>query len=214
MSRRARAKDDAVPRLEQDRALLDAFRAGRRDALERVYRAYVKDVVAIVRYGFSIEDKRVPGEPDAQRQLDLAQDVFVKAFSESGRKSYDGVRPYGPFIRRITRNLMIDRARKSGREVPLDADDGEDREDTFVAPAEPVDAEGALDFKRLAEAARAFVAAQDEELATFVRLRFEEELSQADVAARMEVTRRRVRTLEERALSGLAKWLEDRRLSW
>lgn len=205
----------AVPaELERDRKLLDAFRAGRRDALERVYKAYVQDVVAIVRFGFTVDTKRVPGEPDPQAQLDVAQDVFVKAFSESGRKSYDGVRPYGPFIRRITRNLLIDRARKSGREVPLDTGDDDDRDDAFVRPAEPVDAEAALDFKRLAEAARAFIEAQDEELARFVRLRFEEEQSQADVAKTMGVTRRRVRTLEERALSGLAKWLEDRRLSW
>ncbi|MEQ9502879.1 MAG: RNA polymerase sigma factor [Deltaproteobacteria bacterium] len=200
--------------LERDRELLDAFRAGKRDALERVYRAYVNDVVAIVRFGFTVDGKRIPGESNPETQLDVAQDVFVKAFSESGRKGYDGVRPYGPFIRRIARNLLIDRARKSGREVPLDADDDQDVEDTFLRPTEPDDTEAALDFKRLAEAARAFVAAQDPELADFVRLRFEEELSQADIAARMNVTRRRVRTLESRTLSGLAKWLEERQLSW
>jgi RNA polymerase sigma factor (sigma-70 family) len=194
--------------LERDRALLDAFRGGERRALEKVYRAYVKDVVAIVRYGFTVQDKRVFGESDPQAQLDIAQDVFVRAFSDSGRKGYDGLRPYGPYIRRITRNLMIDRARIAGREVPVDDDE------TFVRPGPAPDAEESLHFARLSRETRAFLATQDDELATFVKLRFEQELSQAEVAERMRATRRRVRTLEQRALDGLGKWLADRQLSW
>jgi DNA-directed RNA polymerase specialized sigma subunit len=39
------------------------------------------------------------------------------------------------------------------------------------------------------------------------RLRFVEELSQADVALRLGITRRRVRTLEDRLLSGVRRHL-------
>ncbi len=63
----------------------------------------------------------MPGGGSSELE-DLIQEVFVRAFSEKGRLAYDGLRDYEPYICTIARNLLIDRARKQGREVPLDWD--------------------------------------------------------------------------------------------
>lgn len=200
--------------LTTDRALLDGFRRGDRGALERVYRAHVQDVVRVFRLGFVSGEARVPGIRDVDRCMELAQSVFVRAFSEPGRKGYDGVRPYGPYLARIAKNLRIDALRKEGREIPLVSavgEDGPDLEDRLLPP-EPAEPEVELHRQRLAEVTQAFLADQDEELRTFVRLRFEQDASQYEVLEAMGITRRRVRTLEKRALEGLRAFLAARGL--
>ena len=97
-----------------DRPLLDAFRRGDRAAAERVYYHYVDDVDKLVRRGFILDAKetiRVPGIGDADAAADLVQEVFVRALSEPARLSYDGLRPYRPYLLRIAKNLLIDRLR-------------------------------------------------------------------------------------------------------
>lgn len=200
--------------LVSDRALLDAFRRGERDALARVYRAHAQDVVALLRHGFVSGEARVAGVRDLDQALDLSQEVFVRAFSETGRQGYDGLRPYRPFLLRIAKNLWIDRLRKAGREVPIAVaagDDGPDAEDR-LRPAPAPEPEADLDRQRLHETTRAYVATLDPELARFVTLRFVESRSQYEVLEAMGVTRRRVRTLERRALDGLRAYLAERGL--
>jgi RNA polymerase sigma-70 factor (ECF subfamily) len=195
--------------LLEDRGLLDAFRRGDRRAYERVYRAFVKDVFALIRYGFVAGAARVPGVSDPALQLDLTQDVFVKAFAEKARLAYDGLRPYRPFVLRIAKNLLIDRARRSGRELVVD-------EATLEQESEPIEEniEERLHFEQLRQATRLFLTGESEELRELVRLRFEEERSQYEVADLMKISRRRVRTLEERAQRGLAEALRKQGLTW
>jgi RNA polymerase sigma factor (sigma-70 family) len=192
-----------------NRSLLDAFRRGERAALATVYTHYVQDVAALVRRGFSLSEARVvvPGERDLQRQRDLLQEVFLRAFSEKGRLGYDGVSPFRPWLLRIAKNLMIDEGRRAGRllDTKLVA------EETFEEnePALPVSPEDELEWKTLREATQAFCATLDLEQQRFVQLRFTEERSQAEVAAQLGVTRRRVRTLEETVRAGLRKHLKS-----
>lgn len=170
---------------ENDRALLEAFRHGDREALERVYYAYVDDVARAV------------------RDRELIQEVFVRAFSESARLAYDGLRPYRPYLLRIAKNLVVDRARKSGREVELD--------DTDLAIDAPAPEES-LHAARLREATAEFTAGLTPEEKRFVQLRYEEGLSQIDAASEMKATRRRMRTLEKRVEEGLVQFLRNRGL--
>src|SRR5882724_2428304 len=95
--------------------LLQAFRAGQREVVEQVYWAYVDRVERIVRYGFhSVPMQRhVSGVP-ASEVADLVQEVFVRAFRESARLSYDGLRDYAPFLGTIARNVLVDSARRRG----------------------------------------------------------------------------------------------------
>jgi RNA polymerase sigma factor (sigma-70 family) len=175
------------------RALLLAFREGDADALAQVYWFYVGDVERWIRRF---------GVRDADAVAELAQETFVRAFAAGARAAYDGVRPYRPYLRRIVRNLLVDRARVGGRIVQDLDDDALEADDPDPAPDE------ALAHHRIVAATRDFVAALDEESRTFVQLRFQDEHSQDDVAAAMSCSRRRVRTLETRIRDALLRHLQ------
>jgi RNA polymerase sigma factor (sigma-70 family) len=187
-----------MPVFANDRELLDAFRRGDRDALATVYFHYVDDIAAIVRHGFSVPatGARVRGVSDEQTQRDVVQEVFARAFAPRARDAYDGLRPYGPYLRRIARNLMIDRARAEDHTMALD-------DDVEIA-VEPEPAEDA-EWIALRRETAAYVAGLPAQLQRLVELRFERELSQEDAARELGVSRRRVRTLEARIQRGLRK---------
>jgi len=189
-----------MPVFTSDRPLLDAFRRGDRQALATVYFHYVDDIAAIVRHGFSVPatGARVRGVSDDQAQRDVVQEVFARAFAPRARDAYDGVRPYGPYLRRIARNLMIDRARAEGHTVAL----GDDVE--IAVEPEPADDPEWIALRR--ETA-AYVAGLPAQLHKLVELRFERELSQEEAARELGVSRRRIRTLEARIQRGLRKVL-------
>lgn len=195
-----------------NRPLLDAFRRGDRAALATVYYHYVDDIAAVVRHGFSIPTSgiRVRGAADEQTERDLVQEVFVRAFGVRARDSYDGVRPYGAYLRRIAKNLLIDRARAVDHTIPLDDADGE-------LVIEPEAIENDAEWNEQRRVTTAYIAALAPELQKLVRLRFEEEMSQDQTAEALGVSRRRVRTLEARIQRGLRKalrraglWQKDR----
>jgi RNA polymerase sigma factor (sigma-70 family) len=195
-----------------NRPLLDAFRRGDREALSTVYFHYVDDIAAVIRHGFSIPASgiRVRGAADEQTERDLVQDVFVRAFAVRARDAYDGVRPYGAYLRRIAKNLLIDRARATDNTIPLDDADGE-------LVIEPETLENEAEWNEERRETVAYIAALAPELQRLVRLRFEEEMSQDQAAEALGVSRRRVRTLEARIQRGLRKalrraglWQKDR----
>ena len=198
--------------------LLRRFRAGDRDALDCVYQLCREDVLRLVRHGFLIKGSTslwVPGLGDAALAEDTVQEVFAKAFTDRARRSYDGVRPYRPYLLQIARNIRIDQERRRWREVALeDASHraSEDSADTLLCSGPYRSAEETLDWERRRRAAWRFVASLDAESQQFFRLRYLEELSQNDVAKRMVVTRRRARTLESRMVSGLKRQLQLQRL--
>jgi RNA polymerase sigma-70 factor, ECF subfamily len=194
-----------VTLLRDDRALLDAFRRGERDALARVYRHYFGEVAAIVRRGFVLDVQgglRIHGCRDPESERDLIQETFVRAFNEGARLNYDGLRPYRAYLLRITKNLMIDRARSTWeRKVEL----SEALVDEAALAEEP---EATLDLERQKAATYTFVQGLSPKERRFVALRYEEGLSQEDVAARMKITRRGVRTLEAKIETALVDHLK------
>jgi len=155
-------------------------------------------------FASSASGARVPGITEPALLSDSVQEVFLRAFGEQARLGYDGLRPFRPYLLRIARNVRIDQLRKSGREVLL-GDTGSsalDLDALVEANAPPPE----LD-EELSAATRAYVETLDPEAQRFVELRFVEERHQLEVAEHMAVTRRRVRTLEARVLSGLRKAL-------
>lgn len=176
------------------RALLLAFREGDAAALTQVYWFYVGDVERWIRRF---------GVRDADTVAELVQETFVRAFAEGARAAYDGVRPYRPYLRRIVRNLLVDRARASGRVVQDVDDEALEADDPDPAPDE------ALGHHRIVTATREFVAGLDDESRMFVQLRFQDERSQDDVAASMTCSRRRVRTLETKIRDALLRHLQE-----
>ncbi|MGH1346489.1 MAG: RNA polymerase sigma factor [Nannocystales bacterium] len=190
--------------LSKDRELLAAFRQGDPSALERVYFEHATALELRLRAGLSRGGTRIRPltDPDVR---DVLQDVFIRAFSASSRSSYDGIRPFGTWLQTIARNLLIDRARRRGlpqaeaEMLDFVADDAAGVEETLL------DAE-------LQAATAQFVETLDPEQRRFVELRFEQERSQEDVARAMNLTRRRVRTLDKRVRAGLREFLSGRGL--
>ena len=196
--------------LDQDRALLTAFREGRSDVLERVYHELVDDVFRLAALGFATKAGAIRPERDRDEQRAIVQDVFVRAFADRARAAYDGVRPYRPYLLTIARNVMIDRARARTSEH---ARTSEVDVDTIIAADAPISGDIEEDDaqKYLRERATEYLATLDAEARAFVQLRFDRDLSQADVAAQLNTTRRRVRTLEARVIKGLRRFLKKYR---
>jgi RNA polymerase sigma-70 factor (ECF subfamily) len=193
-----------VPIFDAQPQLLPRFRAGERAALAQVYAFYFDEVYRLLRFGFRLEAGVVPPLDEAV-VLDTVQETFVRAFDLAGRTGFDGQRPYRPYLLRIARNLRIDQLRKTRRELAL-LDAQREAVMTQLEP-EPPSAEERAHAQALQSATAEYIATLDPEARQFVALRFEQALSQRDIADRMGATRRRIRTLEDQVQRGLVELL-------
>lgn len=166
--------------LEDDRAWVAAFKRGDRDALARVFRAYASQVGKQVRVG------RVP-EHEVEA---VVADVFMKAFSEKARSSWDGLRPFGAWLNTMTKNLVIDRARKLGR-LDLRAPD---EMPTMVDP-DP-DPAHAHDATELAAALQTFRGGMSDDETLLFRTRFEDGCSLGAASKQLGWSEIRVRKMD------------------
>ncbi len=199
---------------KNNRSLLDRFRCGEREAMREIYDAYANDVATLARRGFTIESQGhvyVTGA-DVDGEHELVQETFVRAFGEKARMSFDGMRPYRPFLLRITKNLMVDRYRTQKKQPRQDGSGIGDIDALLEANADFANAEHCdddLHWKKLEEVTKVFLSKLDGESQDVIRLRFEDELSQDSVASKLGCSRRRVRTLESRAQKRLRKHLKS-----
>src|SRR5262245_29195360 len=98
-----------------DRELLGRFRSGDRSALAEVYRAHIDEVERVVRGGLFGMRQFSPAN-----LADVIQEVFLKAFAPKARSSYDGERPYAPFLMTVAHNVLVDWGRRHGREADVE----------------------------------------------------------------------------------------------
>ncbi len=108
-----------------DARFLQSFRDGERSAFEIVYRAYADPVAraiagALRRYGR--EGWHGSWRDIATDVPDLVQEVFARAFEPQTRRSFDGAREYGPFLRQIARNVVVDHLRRRQRQMTRDTE--------------------------------------------------------------------------------------------
>lgn len=203
-----------MPIFDNNRELLDRFRRGDKSALAEVYERYVDDVATLARRGFTMESQGhvyVAGS-DIDGEHELVQETFVKAFDDKARTSFDGLRPYRPFLLRITKNLMIDRFRARRKEGAVETGGGVDIDDLLEANtdlAAAPDHEEDLHWKKLSTATATFLAALDAQTRDVVRLRFEDGRSQEAAAEELGCTRRKIRSLESRVQKQLLRHLKQ-----
>jgi RNA polymerase sigma-70 factor (ECF subfamily) len=184
--------------LIDDRALLDAFRRGDPQALERVYRHYVRVVAGVLRQGgFTGYGVHLYGAP-REEWRDLIQETFARAFSESTRLRYDGLRPYEPYLLAIARHALADYWRGRGRQRKL-------RENT---PPELAAEAPDPEHLALTAAASAFAKSLSGEPREIYEQRFARGHSQLDAASALAITRQRVRTVEKRLLAEFRRFLQ------
>jgi RNA polymerase sigma factor (sigma-70 family) len=195
----AGARENEVPIFKTDPDLLHAFRAGDRRALETVYRFYVQRIERYVRSLGRSTSTGILGHPSAV--ADLLQDIFIRAFSDGGRRAYDGLRDYGPYLATIARNCFIDLHRSSGREVVISPDELVDVADDSV-----VEPYGGVDPKISVVVAKYLESLVGDERGVYEQ-RFVLGRSQEETSATLELSRRAVRTAEKRLRVGLRKAL-------
>jgi RNA polymerase sigma factor (sigma-70 family) len=176
--------------LAANRDLLLAFRAGHRRALTTVYRHYRPALeVTIARHLWRHEG----GAGRVVEPADVVQEVFARAFAPERRRSYDGQRPYGAFLRAIAVHAAVDVYRASGREL---AADSAELERALAEAAPPLD-EPVCHLATLAVVHRA-VQRLPRELRAVHDTRYVVGLSQRRAADTLGVGRQVLRTLESR----------------
>ncbi len=203
--------------LETDRTLLDGFRQGRRWALERVYALYVDGVARYIRNGFAFESGgtsvRFAGAPSEFHLEDWVHDVFMRAFTDAARSQYDGIRPYGPYLQRIARNLVIDELRRKEHQLRAHVEElPEPQATTDYAAEGPVSPEIQAERRQLDEHVRAYAAGLPPRERQVYQLRFVEGLDQKEVAARSGLSASKIKTSERRIRTRFYKYLRE--LGW
>jgi RNA polymerase sigma factor (sigma-70 family) len=212
--------------LIERRELLERFRKGERKALEEVYRHYVADVANFLQRGFTFTSRdrtlRFVGYTQPFDLDNALQETFARAFKESARNGYDGLKPFRNYLFAIARNLVVDEFRN--REVamspfieaeraaePTPHHDGED-----AAPARPITSEGSHgssaehDFltQELSSLYAAFVARLDERERSFFRARFEEQKTQVEAGQVCGLSHMQARTLEKKLRERFLKFMQ------
>lgn len=204
-----------MPSVEEDRALLDGYRRGDRDALERIYRAYAPEVARLLRHGFTFQSGgrscRFHGVRSEFDLEDRLQEVFARVFGERVRMTYDGLTPFGAYLRTVARNLVIDDFRRKERVLveysvePREPDEGVGLE-APGASSEPllghVEPSGRPDVDRghaeLAELVARFKRDLPERERRVYELRFERELEHDEIASTTGLSPSKIKTSEQR----------------
>lgn len=195
---------------EQNRELLDAFRSGDSQAMRQVFDACVHRVTLLIRLGYQLAEThgRVSAVLDQEVERDLVQEVFARAFSEKARNSYDGIRPYHPFVLQIARHVLADHWRRHIREQPMGLVLEQLEQEADEDPA----VDELLQGIELATATRQFVAALQPGEQELVRLRFEQGVGQREASKVLKMSRWRLRRLEGSIRKRLGAYLQGKDL--
>lgn len=184
-----------MPIFQAQPSLLEAFRRGERWALERVYREHARMLDAYLRALARRARARDVANDDAI--ADSLQEIFIRAFSPATRRAYDSSRPYAPYLRRIAKNLFIDQLRAHGRAL-------EHSLGGLLNDSEPVPVEcDAIADPRVAKVLSTYLGALSPPLFGVYQQRFVLGHSQEQACSSLGITRRRLRTDEERLKRGL-----------
>lgn len=185
--------------------LVDAFRRGEREAIERVYRDHIDAVERFVRARL-YRARRL----SAANLADVVQEVFLKAFSQNARARYDGERDYAPFLMTVAANALIDWLRRTTREGTYDA--------AFSVLLESASAgselgEGEMFAPELLRAVTSYLESLPPDLLAVYERRFVAAESQERTAMTLGISRQSLRTLEKKLIDGLRRQIRRTNLA-
>jgi RNA polymerase sigma factor (sigma-70 family) len=176
-----------------DPDFLARFRVGERSVLAEIYWFYRRMVERLVCRTRGRRDGHVGLGVDVS---DVVHDVFVRAFAPPARTTYDGVRPYERYLVTIARNALVDCARRTRREFPLEpkvleeaTNHGED-DLPWVNP-------------QVMKCVQDYITGLPQDLRDLHRCRFAEGMSQSRAAQMLQCSRQVLRTRETRLRLGL-----------
>lgn len=206
--------------LAKDQELLARFRAGHSPTLGVVYAHYLPDVERALTRGFPFRDGerslRFFGFTRSYELSDAIQDTFLKAFNVGARLSYNGTAPYRPYLLQMARNVVIDKHRHGrispdrlvslqSSETAVGVEDAAARTQAAVD-----DPETAMLRAEASMLVADFVAGQDGDTQTLLRVHFDEERSQSEAAAALGLRRSELRARIEVVRSRLLRFLKSR----
>lgn len=195
----------ATTDLSEDREWLKGFFAGEAVALERVFRTYAPYVYALLTKNI------LTSQTSEDARDDLLQEVFCRLLCSQTRKSYDGLRPYGAFISGVTRHVCLEWQRKQGRRQkrfkPMLPEAELEQYETWQ-PGQPLPEQALLSAEETALMAK-FLATLPAHESEFVELRFQQALSQRQVADTLQTGRQQVRSWEKSIREKLAGFLQQ-----
>lgn len=184
-----------MPYLPSHRALLDRYRLGQPAALEEVYVHYAPGLARSLRAGFSLDvhGRQFPGYGLPLELADALQETFTRAFADSTRLAYDGLKPFGAWLMGIAHNLVVDHLRRRlTADAALQALAAAGEWQVSCPPAPDIAAEE-NEAGRLLAAFRSTLEARDHAL---FAARYETRLTQEETARSLGLTRIQVRRAE------------------
>jgi RNA polymerase sigma-70 factor (ECF subfamily) len=174
---------------------------------------HAEDVARLLRHGFSFESRgrghRFVGYRSGFELQDALHETFRRAFEPKARRSYDGVRPYGPYLRTIARNVVLATFRARQTLFPAPDDDNGPRAPELSGP-DATSPELTLEQQQIRGLVSRFLDELDPEDRRLLELRFVDGRSQRDVAASLGIGRQRVRGREARLRQRLMAYLRAR----
>lgn len=185
-----------MPFLPSNRHLLERFRAGDPEALAEVYSHYAPDLVRFLQQSSWFQWRGTTGRFGGFRapleSADAVQEVFVRAFSERARLSYDGLKPFGGWLNGIARHYVLDEFRKryaaADAEI-IDAAQG-------MSSAEAISPESSAEESEAARLVEAFRSGLEGMEARLYDARFVQGNTQQEAAGLLGMTRIRLRRVE------------------
>ncbi len=193
---------------DDERRLLNAYRAGETWAFEILYNLYADRIRRFLAGGFTFVSRGRPcryrGNAPGIDAEAIVQETFSRVFAPSTRSHYDGERPFKNYLLSIAKNLVLREVSRKERVVSIEQAD----ETTDVlarkhpeAPSgfqsDEHDPEVAVSDAQLARITRAFINTLTDEERSFFNHRFVHGLTQEATAAAMGATRARVKLLEK-----------------
>jgi RNA polymerase sigma factor (sigma-70 family) len=186
----------------------ERFRHGDRAVIEEVYWTHIGLVEHVLKAGFWLKGRAilVPGVRDADQRADLLQEVFVRAFSDAARQSFDAALDYRSYLLGISRNLLIDHHRCTRRRLVVYDFQFDGPHDSLPNP-EP----RTWQSSALIAVVEVYVAGLKPPLRDLYYTRYVLGRSQREAADGLGLSRQNVRTLEERVKAGLRSALRQAR---
>lgn len=197
-------------------ALLRGFRDGDRAALREVYGMYADGVARQLRFGFSFSSRgrghRFVGYQGGFELHDALHETFRRAFEPRARQGYDGLRPYGPYLKAIARNVVLRTFRAREILFPPTASADDDGPPSPIAVAtddEAPDPEASVGSEQVRALVQRFLETLADDERALVKIRFVDGTSQRDAADLLGLGRQQVRSREAKVRAKLVAYLRE-----
>jgi RNA polymerase sigma-70 factor (ECF subfamily) len=192
------------------RWVLRGFREGDTRALTEIYRMHAEQIARHLRFGFAFEAAgrahRFVGFASGFDLHDALHETFRRAFEPRARLGYDGLRPYGPYLKTIARNVVLRGFRAQRRRfVELDETAGA-VVDADLGPRGD-SPEAAVGRAQVQQIVQEFIAQLPDEERDLLRVRFIDGKSQRDAADELGLGRQQLRSREAKVRRRLLAYM-------